>query len=574
MLKKLALLVILICMCGYPARAEILTLKIEADQPELHKILQTGLELPEQLKTEQLNRRWLRSYQKQLPQLVSELLQPYGYFSSQTRSQIVQPNPEQQVLAIQVTAGEPLRISKLKLNVTGPGAANEHIQALGEKFPLETGDILRQDIYEQGKALLTEGLATNGFLNAQFVVHQIHVFLEDYHADITLQLETGPRYRFGSTAFSSDTGYPKRFLRRFLSYSEGEIFSHEKLGQTQLSLLNADLFKTVSVTPLRNKAENQQVPIMIELAPSARQQWRPGIGYGTDTGARASLRYRVLNLFQRGHELHGDLLLAQLKQSLVTSYLIPDQDRLDSQTQLRVGFEREDSDSYLSRELFSEVEYQRAFSQRLFGALFLRLTQEYSEIGQDQTRSQMLLPGIRIQWRSTDSRLVRQTGLFASFELKGAEKSLFSDTSLLQLKAHASVRHSLQSNLFMLVRLKGGTTWHNDPLRSLPASLRFFAGGDRSVRGYGYQSLGPKNADGEVVGGKHQLIGNLELEKKFRPSGAAQFSMTSATPLIPLLTTNWPRVPESGFAAIPRSGRYSLTWPARWDNPTRAGGCI
>ncbi len=86
---------------------------------------------------------------------------------------------------------------------------------------------------------------------------------------------------------------------------------------------------------------------------------------------------------------------------------------------------------------------------------------------------------------------------------------------MLQLTAQATNLLPLPKKFSLLIRLKGGTTWHNDPLRELPASLRFFAGGDRSVRGYRYQSLGPEDDSGQVVGGKHLLVANIELEKKF-----------------------------------------------------------
>jgi len=513
-MKALLIFFSLFCLSATLVLAGNLTLEIEVEPPELQEALQTALTLPVALAaSEQPNKRWLRHFQKQLPQKVAETLQPLGYFASQTRTQLETQSADQQRLKVHVHAGEPIHIDRLDLKITGPGAELEKVQQLIRGFPLQRDGVLRQDLYEQGKALMLQDVVELGFLDAQFTSHQIRVYQTDYRSEVTLHLDTGPRYAFGPTTFSSDTSYPERFLRRFLSHQEGEVYSYEKLGQTQLNLINADLFQKVAVAPQRDQAAAERIPISVALDPAPRHQWRPGIGYGTDTGARVSLRYRNLNLFRNGHELKGDLLLAQYQQSLVTTYIIPDLDRLDSQTQLRVGFDREESDSYLSRELFSELEYQRAISNRLVGALFMRLTQEYSEVGQEETRDQMLLPGARLQWHSRNSKQAGQTGLFASVEVKGASDSLLSDTSLLQLKTQASSRFPLLETFIALIRLQGGTTWHDDPLRELPVSLRFFAGGDRSVRGYGYQTLGPEDSAGEVVGGKHLLVANFELEK-------------------------------------------------------------
>lgn len=505
--------------------ADTLKLKIEIDAAELHKALETAVVLPATLTDGgPLNRRWLRHYQKQLPALVSSSLEPYGYFHSQTQSTIEPIDEEEYLLKLQITAGEPIKISSLLLEIQGQGAAlPELLQAL-RTFPLKNGDVLRQDFYEQGKALLIQDAVGQGFLDADFTKHQLRVYRAEQRAEIVLQLNTGVRYRFGRTTFLGESGYPERFLRRYISYQKGDFFSHRKLGQTQLNLLNADLFQQVNITPDNAQIVDNQMPVNIDLSPSPRHRWRPGVGYGTDTGARVSLRYRDLNLFQKGHELKGDLLLAEKKQSLVTTYIIPDLQRLDSQTQLRFGLDREESDSYLSRELFSEAEYQRTFGGNLLGSLFVRLTQEYSEIGQETTRAQMLLPGVRLQWRKVDKPVLPKQGFQGSIKLKGAQQALFSDTSLLQLTAHATSLLPLPREYSLLLRLQGGTTWHDDPLREFPVSLRFFAGGDRSVRGYGYQSLGPKDETGQVVGGKHLLVANFELEKRLSQNwGGALF---------------------------------------------------
>jgi translocation and assembly module TamA len=508
-----------------PCTADSLQLEIQTDLPELQESLQAAITLPSALNSGgPLNRRWLKHYQKQLPGLVGRSLEPYGYFHSQTETELEQTAAEKYLLKVTVKAGEAVRITNLQLELLGPGAPLPELQQALGKFPLKNGDVLRQDFYDQGKSLLIQEAVELGFLDADFQTHQIRVYRQEHRADIILQLETGIRYRFGVTTFTGNSNYPDRFLRRYLNYRQGDSFSQQQLNQTQLNLLNADLFQAVSVSPDNAHADGNRMPVSIELQPSPRHRLRPGVGYGTDTGARLSLHYRELNLFQLGHELKGDLLVAEKKQSLVTSYIIPDIRRIDSQTQLRVGFDREESDSYLSRELFAEGEYQRAFGRNLLASVFLRLTQEHSEVADDSTRSQMLLPGARLQWRQVDNPVTPSYGLQGSIEVKGAHTSLLSDTSLLQLSAQSTNLIPLPRKFSLMVRLQGGTTWHNDLFRDLPASLRFFAGGDRSVRGYAYQSLGPKDDSGQVVGGKHLLVANLELEKRLTPKwGGAVF---------------------------------------------------
>ena len=521
-------LLIMMCCCLLLASAggaAELPLAIRADNSELQPILETALVLPSALAdSAQLNRRWLKRYQRQLPGLVKEALEPYGYFDSNTTSHLVEDPAGGRQLQVDIQCGEPLRITRLELDLAGPGAQLPELRRRLEDFPLQLDDVLRQDLYEQGKAQLQQAAAELGFLQADYRQHQLEVHLGERRADIRLLLDTGPRFRFGDTRFSGQGDYPQRFLRRFLAYRADDNFAYSLLGKTQLNLFDADLFQSITVRALPDQAEQERVPVEITLRPAPRHRLRPGIGYGTDTGGRVSLRYRNLNLLHRGHELQGDLLLAERQQLLLTTYVLPDMDRLDSQTLLRVGFDREETESYDNQELFAEAEYQRAFGKHLLTTLFVRMTREISEVGDDTSRAQMLLPGLRLVWRQADAGLDMQQGLHASMKLQGAREGLFADTSLVQLSGQFNLLQPLPGRFSLLLRLQGGTTWHEDPLQEVPASLRFFAGGDRSVRGYRYQSLGPADAEGNVVGGKHLLVGNLELERRLNPQwGLALF---------------------------------------------------
>ena len=502
-------------LCFWPGGTAALELNIEGVDGELDDILKTALVLPTALREAgQSERRLIRAYQRRLPQLVRETLQPYGYFQPQSSSQLEARDSGEPRLRLVVEPGPAIKIAVLELNLSGPGADLEPLQQKLAAFPLRTGDVLRQDLYEQGKAALQQQASDLGFLDAAFSEHQLRVHVAEQRATIKLNFVTGPRYRFGETLFYGAENYPHRFLRRFLSYRSEAPFSYRQLGKTRVNLVNADLFRSVSVRALKEQRSQGQVPVRIDLDPAPRHRLRPGIGYGTDTGARLSLQYHNLNLWQSGHELEGQLLVAERQQSLVSSYIMPAGKRLDSRTLLRFGLDREETDSYTSRQIFSEAEYQRNFGSGLSGSLFVRLSQEISEVGTEKTHSQLLLPGARLTWKDLDDPFQPQQGTRLQLQLQGAEKSLFSDTSLLQLSARATHLQPLPWRSSLLLRLQGGTTWQDDPLNELPASLRYFTGGDRSVRGYQYQSLGPRNDQGEVIGGKHLLVAGIEYEKR------------------------------------------------------------
>ncbi|HKL27252.1 MAG TPA: POTRA domain-containing protein, partial [Desulfuromonadales bacterium] len=409
------------------AEAEPLGLEILGVDDRLREVLNEGLEPPPVLNEEgQLNRRWLQHYQRQLPGDVRSLLEPYGYFYSSTDSQLVEVPTGGYRLRVNVEPGTPLRITSLDLDLTRPGGDLPQLKQRVAEFPLQVGDILRQDIYEEAKAELQQAAVSLGFLEARYTAHEIRVHLGERRADINLRLESGARFRFGETTYQGAENYPERYLQRFLAYRPSGFFSYEKIGQTQLNLYNADQFRQVEVRALTEDTRDQRVPVRIQLEPAPKHQLRPGIGYGTDTGARFSLKYRTLNLFHRGQELFGELLLAERRQSVLATYLIPDLRRADSETRLRLGHDREDTETYFSRKFFAEAEYQRAFTEAFTGSVFLRLSQEYSRIGGESNNSQLALPGVRLSWRQLDNPLAPRRGIHARLKIQGAQQGLLS----------------------------------------------------------------------------------------------------------------------------------------------------
>ncbi|MEA3362527.1 MAG: autotransporter assembly complex family protein [Thermodesulfobacteriota bacterium] len=523
-MQRLLYLFIFLLLFPASGNAESLELEIRVADEELHDVLSLAIHPPAALvDADQINHRWLKRFQQQLPELVSKILQPYGYFFSQTDSEVQKNGPDEYTLNLEVEPGTPMRITTIDLKISGSGAADAQIQKLYDNFPLKNGDILRQDYYEEGKAALRQEALNQGYLAAEYLQHQIRVNRQEKWTEIVLHLDTGERYQFGTTTFVESGDYPDRYLRRHLTWNKGDDFSYTRVGTTRLSLINTDLFANVLVSP-KISSTDAVVPVEVNISPLPRYRLRPGIGFGTDTGGRVSLDYRVLNLFKKAHQLRGELFVAQREQGFDTTYIIPDLRRKDSRTLLRVGMDREDTETFLSRKVFVEGGYQRSFSQKLNGSLYTRYSSEYSLIATEETRTRMLLTGLRFTWQTIDDLLQPRQGTQFSLQLQGAEKSLLSDTTLLQLSGSILQLLPLPHDFFFFVRLEGGTTWQRDQFHDMPASLRFFAGGDNSVRGYAYKSLGPENSTGEVIGGQHLLVANLELEKKLSANwGIAAF---------------------------------------------------
>ncbi len=257
------------------------------------------------------------------------------------------------------------------------------------------------------------------------------------------------------------------------------------------------------------------MPVTVGLTPSLPKRLRPGIGYATDTGARFTLRYKDVNAFHLGHEFSADLLIAQLQQSIGAGYIVPSRSNIDSLTAFRVGYDNENIDTYDSQTFFAEVERQRSFGRGKLGSVYLRLLHESYTVGQDSSSSFLVLPGVRYSRRGYGSAVRPERGYFFSLETRGTHQALGSGTGLLQFIGAGNQLFPLPARFSLFARVQTGWTIQNQPLQDIPPSLRFFAGGDKSVRGYAYESLGPRDANGDITGGKNLLVGSVELERAF-----------------------------------------------------------
>lgn len=508
------------------ARSEPLTLEIAGVSDELLENVRAALTLPTDLAKADgtVERHWLTRFVGQVPDKVGKALEPFGYFNTITSTQLENQRNNQWLVKVKVLRGEPVRVTSRQVAVTGPGSGEKQLVQLVAEFTPRKGDVLRQDFYENAKGELKASAIDLGYLRADFSRHVIRVDRDHRSAEIDLELVTGPRLRFGKTLIHGAPDFPEWFLLQHLAYAEGDYFSHDALGKSQSNFLDSDRFRDVLLTPLEELSDEEMVPVSVQLTPRTRNRLRPGVGFGTDTGARLSLRYRDNNSFHRAHLFDADLLLAERRQSLVAGYVMPNRGHLESRTEFSVGYQAEDVETYESSSLFAEARQVWGLGRGYLGSVYLRLLQEDYQIADEDRRSRLTIPGLRLSRRQYSDPIRPRRGSSFALEARGAHRWLASDISLLQFLASGNILLELPGRWTLFARTEGGTTLQDKPLQDVPTSLRFFAGGDQSVRGYAYQSLGPRDDNGDVIGGKHLGVASLELERAFLTNwGASAF---------------------------------------------------
>ena len=500
----------LISMAG---AAEPVKVVIEGLEKEELKNVQAALTLPPGVVREgTVDRQLLENFQRQIPEKARKALEPYGYYDAQVSIEEGKTEAGETLIHVKVIPGEPIRVMALNVGVQGPGEQNADLRQLVASFPLKIGDVLNQVKYRKAKEEMRAKALTLGYLGAEYVLHEIRLNRVERKAEIELLLETGPGYTIGEVIWEGTPLYPTSFLERFLDFKPGEPYSYSKIYQTQLNLINSDRFAAVNIRADKEEAQDYHVPVRIQVEPSAPKRLRPGIGYSTDFGPRVSLRYQDVNAFHRGHEFNTDLNVAERRQVISSYYSLPSPGHTDNRTNLRLGLQRELLKPYDNLLFTLEGEQARSFGYGKVGSVYLQFREErFSESGQDGTSS-LIMPGLRFNQRQVDDVIRPSRGFRYALETRGSGETLGAETNFLQFLGNGDLMIPLPQRFSLISRLQVGATLQNDPLTDLPPSLRFYAGGDRSVRGYTYQSLGPKDAEGNVIGGKNLFVGSLEVE--------------------------------------------------------------
>ena len=442
---------------------------------------------------------------------IREALQPFGYFDPTIESSLNRI-PGGWEARYRIQPGRPVRITTLDVRILGEGRQDPAFQQAVANIPLAQGQALDQPKYEQFKQAL-ETLATErGYFNARFTEHAIRVNPQTYEAAIHLHYDTGPRYRFGNITFKQDFLSPK-LLNRYPRFKPGDPYNANDLLKLQGDLYSSPYFSQVQVNAPPDAA-TETAPVDVELEPNKKRRFSAGAGYGTDTGARARLKVEQRWVNRQGHHYEAELQWSTVKSLVGVKYLIPGADPTTDEYSLTAGYIQQNYRQQDYEQFIIGGGWQRQDGKWLKNYSLSYQYEDFSVGDQPTTRSLLLIPGLNWTWVDADNRLFPTRGLLFGFELRGASTALLSDLDFVQGMLRLKGVYALNDTSRFIARGNAGATLISQGFEQLPTSLRFFTGGDASVRGYAFNSIGPTDDEGTVIGGKNLLVGSVEYEHR------------------------------------------------------------
>ena len=514
--KLLAGLLCLIAFSLQQLHAQVkVNVEIDGINQQLEQNVRLFLSIEQQKDSELLSQGRLQRLHKKALQEIRKALEPFGYYRVKVTNSILEKDKGGSWRAsYSIDAGQSIPVGILDFQLDETIQSDSAFQALLEGISLKPGAPFQHAEYERIKSELVRLASERGYVAARFTRHQVEIDLQHYQANVYLHFEAGQRYKFGNISFSQVV-LDEDLLHRFLPFKEGDPFHMDKLIEMQQALNDSDYFSTVEVSPGDADVEKLQVPVSIHLTARKRHRLSLGLGYGSDTGARAKFGWQIPRYNKQGHRIDTQASISQLGYSLSTQYTVPILNPRTDQLIYSAAQVNEKTDSSESTLKTLGISLNRKRGQWR-ESLSVNYQQEDFTIADTSDQATLLIPGSH--WSRVWGREFWGNKLLGFFEgirldlgVRLGSTQLLSDVDFTQFTGAIKSINRLGGAHRIISRGRIGYTNTHD-FEQLPATVRFFAGGAQSVRGYSYESLGPVDTDGDVVGGAYLLEGSIEYE--------------------------------------------------------------
>ena len=584
---------------------------------------------------EQYTQEAFSDFRASLPQLramAREASEAVGFYSSEFRFE--QINNEK--LRVRVTPNDPVMVTSQDIRYQGEANQDRTFLYVKRNPDLFVGDQMNDDLYEKTKGRIGTVATEKGYFDGYWVIHDVKVTLPENTADITLDYDSGERYKLGAVVFKNadpdkDIPVKAELLRQLVPFVENEEYGANKVTTLSRNLSDTRWFNNVQVdvtipdpivkpielpadaniddltvlqrqalaikaetstvnktgvndeqmtsgvdesqfagvgkeddTPAQRNRMAQQdlteaqikeqkrladmekirqtkvIPVVVTVNTDDPNSAEVGIGYGTDTEFRIRGQYRKALINDRGHSVEANIELSTIRQAFDARYNLPYKHPLEDTVSIFGGYEREqrrDKGKDLGLEIdTATVGVERAIKPKgsawqhtISGRYRLdELNRKNKDVDQSELpapfnlrnsrfQQQSLLFGYGINKTETVGRIDPVQAFRQFYQLEVGSKSLLTDTDLAILRAGWRVIHSFgENNDHQLVGRADIASIFTKDFEEVPYNLRFFAGGDQSIRGYDYKSLSTEQ-NGYLVGGQNLAVGSLEYNYQFKP---------------------------------------------------------
>lgn len=442
-------------------------------------------------------------------------LRPLGYYNPTIDFDFKQtPPPGRPVLIARVTPGTPVKIAGTSVTIEGQAKDDTEFAALKKSKIPANGTVLNHGTYDSFKSALSGLALRKGYFDGNLRKSQLGIIEDKYQAFWDIDFDSGQRYRFGKVDFQGSQ-IRHDYLQNIVPFHQGDYYSSSQLAELNRRLAATGWFNSVVVSPdFDDKAAkaSKTLPLDAVVTPHTRNVVELGGGYASDIGPRVQASWKKPWLNDRGQSLQTSLNLSQPEQTVDLSYKIPLlKDPIQQYYTVSGGIKNinlndtksKSSTANVARNWDSDNGWQRAVN--------LRWSLDHFTQGNVTNTTMLIYPGVSVSRTRSRGGLMPTWGDTQRYSLNVSNTTWGSDVDFAMIQAqNVWIRMLGDRNRFVL---RGNIGWiQTNDFERLPPSLRFFAGGDRSIRGYKYESISPRDSDGKLTGASKMGTGSVEYQ--------------------------------------------------------------
>jgi translocation and assembly module TamA len=448
------------------------------------------------------------NYRQTIQEAVTKAAQAIGYYQLETLKIRLSKDEECSELYLTVNPGSRVKISQRQIKLVGSQTPDPVLQTIIDNAQLKEGSYLEQGQYEGLKSQLLSKAQVRGYFDAKFTVQEIRIDLKSYSASIDLQFSAGQRYAFGELQIPDDDK-AKVLIEEVMTFKKGEPYHADKLAEFNQNLKLTGYFQQVVARPLVSQANEANVPIQLIVSAKPRDTFNIGGGISTDTGPSGRFKWQRPWVNSKGHSLSAEAFISDPEQNVSVKYKVPLEDPLNNYLSYQAGLKAENDNDTQSESITLAVQRHWGEADNDWKRIgFLRLEQEkFTQGTDDEQTTTLLIPGVTLSRRRARGGLDISWGDKQQYTLEGATQEVVSDIDLVRIGLQSKWLRSYGKHR-VFVRAELGAIATND-FSQVPSSLRYFAGGDQSVRGFALNTLSPVEDD-ELTGGQYLNVASIE----------------------------------------------------------------
>jgi outer membrane protein assembly complex, YaeT protein len=419
---------------------------------------------------------------------------------------------------LEANEGRPVIVDKVTVDI--PGFPPER-PSFPEELPLKQGNIFTEEAYQSGEQRLRDFFLERGHAHVK-AERKATVNLEEQDVSIKYTIKPGPKAVFGETRVEGTEKVDPYLILRELTYESGNQFSLGQIKKSRENILNLGLFRSVQVVPEKTQEDVRDIPMRVVVEEQPPRNLRVGIGYGTEDEFRGQVEWHHWNWLGGGRrlsfKLKGSSITRELEAGLVQPHFLTPHTR----GTLSLAQEQEDEKTFLLNVSRFQPRIEHQFSPSLSGFIGYRLAYAQlsgvdratiNAIGGITEKGILSGPSLGLIWDTSDDPFDPKEGGVVSVVADQNGQVWGGDFSFFKLRTEAKKYQRIGWDTVLAGRLKIGIADAFGEEENLPLFERFFAGGEKSVRGYGRRRLGPLSASDDPIGGLSLVEGAVELRR-------------------------------------------------------------